>query len=138
MKTLSPKVLPVTRILLHYCNSNNGRYTTKVEDMLTTTLSKKTRELAIERVTDETEKRFDFYQITDGLLIVRLAVLKENPDSIIPYQYWNDEYETRVRLVRFNDEGFPYASAQDEFYQKEFCFWVYKWLQYVNQIHQLA
>jgi len=129
MRTLNTKVLPVMRVLLQKCNEAEQAYFH---------LENGNHEIAVKRLGDS-NPLFEFYELSDTKLLARIAVLKANRDSIVPYQYWDDEKDLPVKMVEFNSDGFMYFKGiEDQYYQRVFCSWTTHWINILNEIHRFV
>lgn len=127
MQTLHPKVLPVTRLLLHECKTKGQ-----------SVRRNGTAELRVTKLNQDND-RFEFYQISDGHLLARIAVLKENNDSIVPYQYYDAFKELPIKFVNFTKNGTAYFQEQiDEHDQHIFCNLFNHWLQLLNRLFNIV
>lgn len=132
MKTLNKKVLPTLRVLIHQCNASGvGSLHLLSKDG--------NQKLAMREITEKKNPKFDFYQITDGkFLVIDIAVLKENRDSIVPYKYYDDDNEKWETLVEFTDDGLMIVDKINEHHQGVFCYWMNIWFELINTFHKIA
>lgn len=135
MKTLSPKVLPTLRVLLHNCNFDD----TKSLHLLSPNGKHK---LAMRKIVERKNEKFDFYQVTDGeFLLINIAVLKENTDSIVPFRYLFDDNkkEEWITMVDFAPDGtMTFREQSDKKLQETFAHWMNLWFETINQNHRIA
>lgn len=131
MKTILEKNLPIMRVLIANCNQDGSLHILSQDGKHKLNM---TKTLAL-----SDSNSFNVFELSDGAgVLIHLAQLKSNHDSIVPISYYDFEEDCKRKFYHFFKED-EFSTTPDLIYQqKVFAYFVNCWLDCINKIHEIV